>query len=135
MNLTSRVIFACLFCIGLASCGGGGEPPDSGNLPNPGNNNTPPTANAGSDVSARSDTSVFLSALGSADTDGTILAYSWSQLSGVAVTLENANTPTPFFTAPIVNSDTPLTFRVTVTDDDAASSSDDVTVTDRKSVV
>lgn len=129
MNLSSRVIFACLFCIGLASCGGGGEPAGSGNLPDPGNNNTPPTANAGSDVSARSDTSVFLNAFGSADTDGTILTYSWSQLSGVAVTLENANTPTPFFTTPIVNSDTPLTFRVTVTDDDAASSSDDVTVT------
>lgn len=128
MNLSSSVIFACLFCVGLVSCGGGGESTDSGNLPNPGNSNTPPTANAGPDVSARSDTSVFLSASGSADTDGTILTYSWSQLSGVAVTLENASTPTPFFTAPIVNSDTPLTFRVTVTDDDAASASDDITV-------
>ena len=83
-------------------------------------------ANAGSDRSVVPGTTVYLSGTGSYDPDGTIASYSWTQTSGVAVTLTNATTATPRFTAPTAT-DT-LTFQLTVTDNSGQSSTASVAV-------
>ena len=46
----------------------------------------------------------------------TIVSYSWMQTQGPPVTLQEANTATPSFTAPLVDGDTLLGFNLTVTD-------------------
>jgi chitinase len=99
----------------LHDCSGGGA-------------NQLPTANAGADRTIAEGAAASLQGSG-ADTDGTIAAYLWTQTSGPAVTLSGANTATATFTAPQVTSNTGLTFRLTVTDNQGGTGSDDVTLT------
>lgn len=94
----------------------------------PAGGNQLPTANAGADKNAVSGSNVALPGTAT-DTDGTIASFAWSQVSGTAVTLTNANTANASFTAPVVAANTALTFRLTVTDDDGGSDTDDITVT------
>ena len=54
---------------------------------------------------------------------GKIASYSWVQTAGSAVTLTGANTAIASFKAPLVNKDTTLTFKLTVTDNDGGASS------------
>jgi len=82
--------------------------------------NTPPSADAGSDTVVPSGTSVSLDGSGSTDADGDRLSYTWDQTSGPVVTLAEADSATPTFTAPSVDSETTLTFTLTVSDGDAA---------------
>jgi large repetitive protein len=66
---------------------------------------------------------------GSNDPDGTIASCSWTQTAGASVTLSDANSKTPSFTAPDVGSDgDTLTFELTVTDSDGATATDSVDV-------
>jgi PKD repeat protein len=95
--------------------------------PSPSNN--PPLANAGLDKTVNEGTLVTLNGNGS-DPDGDPITFSWTQVSGPTVTLQNANTPTPTFTAPNVLVDTVLTFRLTVSDG-LVTSQDTVSVTVR----
>ena len=90
--------------------------------------NKAPTANAGTDQAVNENTNVMLPGSGS-DTDGTIASYAWTQTAGPAVTLNNANTSTANFTAPMISASTVLTFRLTVTDNLGATGSDTVNVT------
>ena len=90
--------------------------------------NAPPTANAGPDQSVVGGTAVSLPGSGS-DPDGTIVGYSWTQLTGPAVTLTGANSATASFTAPSVSTATVLTFQLTVTDNMGAPGSDTVDIT------
>ncbi|HEY0942301.1 MAG TPA: glycosyl hydrolase family 18 protein [Steroidobacter sp.] len=99
----------------LHECSGGGA-------------NQPPTANAGADRSVAEGTAVTLQGSGS-DSDGTITAYAWTQTAGPAVTLSGANTASASFTAPQVNANTALTFRLTVTDNQGATGNNTVTIT------
>ena len=64
-----------------------------------------------------------------ADSDGTIAAYSWQQVSGPSVAITNADMANASFTAPMVGAIQDQVFRLTVTDDDGATGSDTVTVT------
>ena len=80
--------------------------------------NQPPVVNAG--------TVVTLSGTAN-DTDGTIVSYAWEQTGGTMVSLTGAATAT--FTAPDVPMDETLTFRLTVTDNEGAQASDEVSVT------
>jgi uncharacterized protein YkwD len=91
--------------------------------------NQPPSANAGSDQTVDQGSNVVITGSGS-DTDGTIVDWSWSQVSGPAVTLSNATQPEVSFTAP--GSPGELRLRLTVIDDDGAANSDDVIVTVRE---
>ena len=93
-----------------------------------GDSNTPPTADAGSDQTVEEGETVTLDATGSNDPDGDSLTYSWAQTGGPDVSLTDADTVTPEFTAPEVDSETDLTFEVTV-DDGQATDTDTTTVT------
>jgi len=90
--------------------------------------NSPPIADAGKDQMVNENTAnVKIDGSGSHDPDGTITSYKWTQTAGPAVTLSNASNPTPTFTAPQVNSDTTLTFSLTVTDNDGSTSTNAAT--------
>jgi len=67
------------------------------------------------------------------DADGQISSYLWQQLSGPAVTLSGASSGTLTFTAPLLASASNLAFRLTVTDDENASHSTELTVPVRAS--
>jgi len=98
--------------------------------PPPPPTNNPPVANAGADQSVDEGTSVTLNGSGSSDPDGDSLTYLWEQTLGTSVTLSNANTATPSFTAPEVGaSGETLTFQLTVKDPGGLSATDTVNVT------
>lgn len=90
--------------------------------------NLPPTANAGVDQTVESLTTVTLSGSG-VDSDGSIATYLWQRLTGPVVTLTNANSATASFVAPSVAAPTSLSFRLTVTDDQGDSGTDDIVIT------
>jgi hypothetical protein len=86
----------------------------------------PPVANAGPDQTVKAGALVTLDGSASSDPNGGTLTYSWKQTSGTAVSLSNANTAQPTFTAP-GTSDT-LVFELTVTNNQNASSTDTVNI-------
>ncbi len=71
---------------------------------------------------------VTLDGRGSRDPNGSISSYSWIQTSGPAVTLNNADTSTPTFTAPNVSADSMLQFLLTVKDNRGATSNNSAIV-------
>jgi len=114
--LPAILIFVFLLCV---SCGGGGGSGGSGQ------ENNSPEASAGDDQIVEEQTTVNLTGNGT-DSDGTISSYKWSQFSGEAVTLNNADTDEAIYVSPTVKDPTALGFRLTVTDDQGASASDEV---------
>ncbi|MEZ8930384.1 MULTISPECIES: glycosyl hydrolase family 18 protein [unclassified Vibrio] len=91
--------------------------------------NRKPTAAAGADKSVEGPASVSLDGSTSKDSDGTIASYAWSQVSGTAVTLANANAAVASFDVVEVAQQETLTFSLTVTDNEGATSTDTVVVT------
>ncbi|WP_299908225.1 autotransporter domain-containing protein, partial [uncultured Paracoccus sp.] len=95
--------------------------------------NTPPTANAGPDQILASGASVTPDGSASSANDaGQSLTYAWSQTGGTAVTLNNATSVTPGFTAPtlaVVDAPQVLTFSLVVNDGVEASPADTVQIT------
>jgi Leucine-rich repeat (LRR) protein len=90
--------------------------------------NAPPVANAGAAQTVASGAAVTLA--GSAtDSDGSIASYGWLQTAGPGVTLSNANSANPAFTAPLVAVDTVLTFQLTAQDDKGATGNSSVSIT------
>jgi len=78
--------------------------------------NALPLADAGADVSILKGSNVLLDGSGSSDADTTdTLTYAWAQTGGLPVTLTNANTATPNFTASQAGV---YTFRLNVSDGD-----------------
>ncbi len=94
--------------------------------------NINPTANASTSQAVASGTTVTLNGTNSRDSDGTIVDYSWVQESGTPVVLNNANTPTPSFTAlydaNISSVYQRLNFILTVTDNEGGKGSDTVQI-------
>jgi secreted trypsin-like serine protease len=88
----------------------------------------PPLAVAGTDITAQAGAQVQLDASASTDTSfGEIVGYTWRQVSGPPVTLQNADSSVASFTAPATAGS--LEFELTVRDDGGATSSDGVVVT------
>ncbi|MCC6556279.1 MAG: M36 family metallopeptidase [Polyangiaceae bacterium] len=81
-----------------------------------------PIADAGPDQTVFSGDAVSLDASGSSDPDGDALTFAWTQVAGPSVTLSDATSATPGFTAPVVDADTTITMQVQVTDGQGASS-------------
>ncbi len=115
-----RWMAALVFAAALSACGGGGG--GGGSTPPPAN--TPPVANAGPDQTVNAGVTVTLSGSGT-DANGTITGYQWAQTAGSSVTLSATNTASATFTAPASG---PLTFRLTVTDNQGATHSDTVAI-------
>ncbi|QBY03373.1 DUF1566 domain-containing protein [Thalassotalea sp. HSM 43] len=113
----------------LTACGGGG----GGSTPDGPDNKTPenkaPSVSISSPGSVQEQQNVVLTATAS-DSDGSISSYSWSQISGPAMTMSNGTSSADLqFTTPIVSAlDAAPTveFQLTVTDDDGATASDTV---------
>lgn len=107
----------------LSGCGGSGSGPDTEiNRPN-----QVPVADAGSSQSVLEGAQVVLSGSGQ-DNDGNIVSYQWTQTAGPEVTLTGGNSATAQFTAPVVEDDLTMMFRLMVTDDKGATAVDDVDV-------
>jgi dienelactone hydrolase len=87
--------------------------------------NSFPSVNAGADRSLTLPLNSVSLTASATDTDGSILSYSWSKVSGGTVTLAGTATSTLAASGMIEGS---YTFRVTVADDDGAQKSDDVVV-------
>lgn len=92
------------------------------------NLNHAPVADAGGDVTATEGDTVTLEGNDSSDEDGDTLTYTWVQTAGPNVTLANADSVIPSFTAPDVAAASVLKFVVTVSDG-SMNSTDEVTVT------
>ncbi len=90
--------------------------------------NQAPVANAGTNLTITlPDNSVSLNGTSSFDPDGTIATYAWSQISGPsAAVITGANTSTPAVSQLIVGQ---YVYQLTVTDNNGASNSDQVTIT------
>jgi endonuclease I len=101
-----------------SACGGGTDGGDA---------NEAPTVSAGNDQSVASAANVTLTATAT-DSDGTIVSYAWTQISGKAATLTNADSATASFVAPKVGADDSLVFNVIVTDDLGKTSTAAVTI-------
>jgi subtilisin family serine protease len=85
-----------------------------------------PQASAGPDQVVLPGASVTLDGSASADFDGTVVSFAWTQTAGTPVVLTGADTATPSFTAPDPSGT--LTFQLTVTDNDGNTGSDTVNV-------
>ena len=91
--------------------------------------NAAPLADAGSDqTNVIPGSLVTLDGTASSDPDNDTLTYSWTQISGPAVVLDDATSPTPSFTAPGGASTTPVVFQLVVNDGTVNSAPVTVTV-------
>ena len=89
--------------------------------------NDPPSVDAGEPVAVREGVQLTLNATAS-DPDGDQLTYSWGHDSTLDISLTNADSLSPTFTAPQVSANTTVAFTLTA-DDGADTHSDAVTVT------
>ncbi len=85
----------------------------------------PPIANAGNNQTVTSNNLVTLNAESSTD-DLVITEYKWEQVSGVTISLNNANESIASFTAPYTAGT--LSFLLTVSDNDKQTSNDTISV-------
>lgn len=88
--------------------------------------NIPPVPNAGTDINIILPITVATLTGTATDPDGTITAYSWTKVSGPAATLNNPASAILSLAGLVQGS---YVFRLTVTDNNAMTASDDVTVT------
>ena len=91
--------------------------------------NQPPIANAGPDQTANEGATIKLKGNSSSDPDGSIAAYSWSQLSGPPVHLSNSSQVEADFTSPnVLPFGETLVFQLIVTDNEGLQDTDTCSV-------
>jgi hypothetical protein len=90
--------------------------------------NQVPDVNAGDDVDIIESDTIQQIAIAT-DGDGTIASYEWQQLSGPAFEIHQFNTDTLVTTAPLVEQDVIAIFQVTVTDEQGAQNTDEISIT------
>lgn len=96
-----------------------------------GTENVLPVADAGADQNVSRFQRVYLDGTNSSDSDGSIVAYQWRQVSGQNVSISNADQAVANFRSPNVRRRQvkTLTFELTVTDDRGGVDTDTVVVT------
>jgi hypothetical protein len=87
-----------------------------------------PVANAGPDFEVDEQSNVMLDGSSSTDEDGSIATYSWNQVGGPPLELNDDQSVAPSFTAPNVDSNQQFTFQVSVTDNEGSSDTDTVNI-------
>lgn len=87
-----------------------------------------PLADAGLDQMVDEGTPVSLSGSGMAHNGGSIVSHHWQQTSGPTVVLADPTSASMSFSAPQVAADSVLSFRLTVTDNEARTGTDHVDV-------
>jgi hypothetical protein len=90
--------------------------------------NEPPTAEAGEDLEALEGTQVVLDGGNSMDPDSDSLEFTWTQLSGPSVQLQNQSGARATFTAPTIAEQVDLTFQLEV-EAEGAADTDTTTIT------
>ena len=90
--------------------------------------NQPPVANAGPDQSVNQGVRVTLNGTASTEPDGDILACNWLQTGGAPVTLDNSISAQPSFVANTGGAGSTLVFKLTVTDPEGLSASDECSI-------
>ncbi|MGH8480453.1 MAG: PKD domain-containing protein, partial [Gammaproteobacteria bacterium] len=90
--------------------------------------NQAPIADAGAEQFAPAGATVTLDGTGSRDADGAIVGYAWQQTAGIPVSLDDAHSASPRFTAPTSPRTEVLSFTLTVTDDQGSNATDTVRV-------
>jgi predicted phosphodiesterase len=90
--------------------------------------NKAPVANSGDDQTASANTEVTLDASKSSDEDGKLVSYKWEQTDGPKVDIKNSDETKASFNAPSLSEDSKLVFKLTVTDDQDASDSDEMSI-------
>ena len=119
---SGRILTIAVGVLVLNGCSSSSAPPP----PPPPPPNQSPTADAGPDQAVSSLDAVTLDGSSSADADGTVDVYTWTQTTGTpTVTLDETIPAMPTFTAPNVGSDEILTFELQVTDNEGAMSAVD----------
>ncbi|MCJ8269892.1 MAG: cadherin-like domain-containing protein, partial [Psychrosphaera sp.] len=132
IKLISQLLAITTLCIGITACGGGGgdSTPTPTPTPTPTVNN-PPTVSAGNSQSIDEQSLVTLTANAS-DSDGSIAAYQWTQITGDILNLSGSDSANASFTAPTVlaqHGPQTFTFQAQATDDDGDSATDTVVIT------
>lgn len=94
--------------------------------------NNPPTATAGNNINITLPTNTTNITGSGSDGDGSVVSYNWSKVTGPGVTIINSTNATVTLSALVEGA---YTFRLTVTDDDGATDTDDVNVTVSAAVV
>jgi len=115
------LLFIIVLPMLLISCGGGGST-------NNNENNSSPTVNAGDDQTVLSGATVSLNGVG-LDSDGTIDSVQWSEVGSSVLIINNSTSVSASFDAPTVSANTNYTLRVSVTDNDGATATDDIIIT------
>jgi len=87
-----------------------------------------PQADAGVDQIIAEGALVSLSGSGTPNNGGSIVSHQWQQTSGPAVVLADPTSASASFSAPQVAADSILSFRLTVTDDEGQTGSDNVDI-------
>jgi hypothetical protein len=122
-----RLLMICSVILALTACGSGGHDGD-GDGGSPETVNTPPTSNAGPDQIVNEGAAVTL--VGSGTDAQSPVAYSWTQLAGPAITLNDTKIATPAFTAPAITvASIEVQLQLTVTDSAGANAQDIVVIT------
>jgi len=120
-----RLGLVTALALGLTACGSGDSTAPAPTSPPPPPVNTAPVITL-NDASFEEKAEASIVAI--VEDDGQISSYSWEQLAGPTVTLTNTDTDTVSFTAPSVLSDESISLRLTVTDDEGATNTADITV-------
>ena len=126
--LTQGLLTSC-FVLLIAGCSSGGSSSGGGGGGGPAANQSP-TANAGADIATYGLKQVTLNGGGSTDSDGQVTAHAWEQAASdtLAVTLTDLGGGQVSFDLPDLFAAVTLNFTLTVTDDDGATGTDDVSV-------